>query len=81
VQAAAARLFQVLDEAIGAPAETAAERDARERFKLVFAAAMQGTATLIVSQRITRGHGEVIVDDATTMLLASELGTAVLRSR
>jgi len=81
VQAAAARLFQVLDEAIGAPAETAAERDARERFKLVFAAAMQGTATLIVSQRITRGHGEVIVDDATTMLLASELGTTVLRSR
>jgi len=81
VQAAAARLFQVLDEAIGAPAETAAERDARERFKLVFAAAMQGTATLIASQRISRNQGEVIVDDATTMLLASELGTTVLRTR
>lgn len=80
VQTAAARLFQVLDEAIGAPAATTIEADARERFKLVFAATMQGTASLIVSRRITRAHGEVIVDDATTMLLASELGTTVLRS-
>jgi AcrR family transcriptional regulator len=80
VQAAAARLFQALDEAVGTPAETTAEADARERFKLVFAATMQGTATLIVSRRITRSHGEVIVDDATTMLLASELGTTVLGS-
>lgn len=81
VQDAAARLFQVLDDAIGTPAATVAERDARERFKLVFAAAMQGTATLIVSRRISRSQGEVIVADATNMLLASELGTTVLRTR
>jgi len=81
VQDAAARLFQVLDDAIGTPAATVAERDARERFKLVFAAAMQGTATLIVSRRISRSQGEVIVADATTMLLTSELGTTVLRTR
>lgn len=81
VHEAAGHLFQVLDEAIGTPAEDPASADARDRFKLLFAATMQGTATLIVSQRITRSQGEVIVDDATNALLDSQLGARVLTQR
>ena len=81
VQEAAVHLFRVLDEAIGAPAVDVAGSDARDRFKLLFAATMQGTAALIVARRITRTQGEVIVDDATSILLRSELGVGVLFPR
>ena len=75
---AANRLFGVLDGAIGSATTTPADAGARTRFKLLFAATMQGTATLIAAQRITRRQGEVIVDDATAMLLASPLGSMVV---
>lgn len=78
VHEAAVRLFQVLDEAMGAPDRNAADDTARDRFKLLFAATMQGTANLVAARRITREQGEVIVDDATTILLRSELGARVL---
>lgn len=105
LQAAAARLFEVLDAAIPAapaapsppnadpsavvppgpatlaPALTAvAPTDAdttpaelRTRFKLLFAATMQGTATLITSRRITRSQGDAIIADAAATLLTSPL--------
>jgi AcrR family transcriptional regulator len=78
VAAAAGRLFQVLEEAMGDTATSDETRDNRDRFKLLFAATMQGTATLIASRRISRAQGEAIVDDATSILLASELGARVL---
>ena len=78
VHDAAVRLFKVLDEAIGTRTEQSPRDDARDRFKLLFAATMQGAATLIVSRRITRTQGKVIVDDAANLLLMSELGASVL---
>ena len=77
VHQAAVRLFQVLDEALGSSTDES-DSDARDRFKLLFAATMQGTATLIAAHRITRGQGEVIIDDAANVLLMSDLGARVL---
>jgi AcrR family transcriptional regulator len=79
VQEAAARLFDALsrmlsDESSGDPAD----EDARTRFKLLFAATMQGTASLVVAQRISREQGAVLVDDAIGLLLESKLGARVL---
>ncbi|AGL20969.1 TetR/AcrR family transcriptional regulator [Actinoplanes sp. N902-109] len=78
VNHAAVRLFTLLDDAMAdSPSSTGDDRT-RERFKLMFAAAMQGTAALITSQRITREQGEVLVDDATDALLASKLSAGLL---
>lgn len=81
VHEAAVRLFGVLDDALPDHAHDHAELDARDRFKLLFAATMQGTATLIAARRITSAQGQMLVDDATTALLTSELGSRVLRGR
>jgi AcrR family transcriptional regulator len=81
VAEAAARLFRVLDEALGPPSESPADADARVRFGLLFAATMQGTATLVTARRIARNQGEALVDDATDVLLASDLGARVLSRR
>ena len=81
VHEAAARLFQVLDEAMTGYPEDGSGDGARDRFKLLFAAMVQGTATLISARRITRRQGEVLVDDAMDALLASGLGERVLPHR
>jgi len=81
VQAAAARLFQLFDDAVAAATDDPADDGARIRFQLLFAATMQGTATLIAARRITRAQGEVVVDDATDALLSSELGVRLLPRR
>jgi AcrR family transcriptional regulator len=81
VHDAAARLFEVLDGAIGTAPQDSLSAEARVRFKLLFAAAMQGTATLIAARRITRRQGEGIVDDATDALLTTKLGHQVLPGR
>jgi AcrR family transcriptional regulator len=99
LQQTSARLFQVLDDAIGKDSPDgrgvplandsahadhsprAHDDDARTRFKLLFAATMQGTATLIASRRISRSQGDVIVDDAIDLLLGSELGARVVTQR
>jgi AcrR family transcriptional regulator len=81
VQDAAARLFQVLGEAMGEPSGGRAAASDRDRFALLFAASMQGTATLMTTRRITRAQGDVLVDDALDVLLASELGARVLDRR
>ncbi|GAA0580641.1 hypothetical protein GCM10010172_76890 [Paractinoplanes ferrugineus] len=75
---AAVRLFTLLDDGLVANSNAGAGGQHRERFKLLFAAAMQGTAALITSRRITREQGEVLVDDAMDALLASQLGTGIL---
>jgi len=72
VQEAAAQLFQLLDSAIGP--DITGTSDSRERFKLLFAATMQGTASLIVAHRVTPEQGQRIVEDATDALLESTLG-------
>jgi hypothetical protein len=78
VNAAAARLFQTLGAAMGSPDDHLADDEASLRFKLLFAATMQGTATLIASRRVTRALGMHIVDDASDLLLQSALGRRVL---
>jgi AcrR family transcriptional regulator len=72
VHEAAAQLFQLLDDAID-PGSTDSS-DVRERFKLVFAATVQGTAALIATQRVTPEQGQRIVEDAANVLLESNLG-------
>ena len=81
VHDAAVRLFQVLDEAVPRRTGDGPDEAARDRFELLFAATLQGTATLIAARRITRAQGEVVVDDATDALLASAPGAQVLPPR
>lgn len=79
VAEAAARLFRLLDEAVGP--RTAASSESRQRFKLLFAATMQGAAALITAGRVTPGQGRQIVDDATDTLLQSDLAAEVVPDR
>ena len=80
VRQAAARLFATFDELMGARVEAGSgDADSRYRFGLLFAAAMQGTATLMVARRISRADGDALVDDAIDLLLASKLASQVLR--
>lgn len=78
VHEAAGRLFAAFDEAMGDNADRPADDHARDRFKLLFAAMMQGTATLVAAERISRSQGGMLVDDAVDVLLGSELGARVL---
>jgi AcrR family transcriptional regulator len=79
VHDAAIRLFGVFNEALTEAApQNQADRDVSERFKLLFTAAMQGTATLMAARRISREQGETLIDDAVSVLLASELGGRLL---
>jgi AcrR family transcriptional regulator len=76
---ASLRLFQVFDEALaGHSTEGRADDDTRERFKLLFTATMQGTATFLAARRIDRRQAEQLIDDAVNVLLSSELGGRVL---
>jgi len=76
---AATRMFHALDEVMDGDATwEGASDDARYRFQLLFAATMQGTATLMAARRISRSQGDVLVDDAIDLLLGSELGARVL---
>jgi len=75
---AAARLFETFDELMDGKTDDEAAEESRWRFKLLFAATMQGTATLIAARRITRKQGSVIADDAVEMMLRSDLGVRVL---
>ena len=80
VHDAAMRLFQVLNDALNPPdsLEQHLDDEAVERFKLLFAATMQGTAALMTARRITHSQAEGLIDDAVAVLLASELGARVL---
>ena len=76
VGGAAGRLFAVLDEALDE--SVVSGDDDRERFKLLFAATMQGTATLIAAQRVTRAQGDRLTEDAIDQLLTSKLAARAL---
>ncbi|ROQ07526.1 TetR family transcriptional regulator [Curtobacterium sp. PhB172] len=81
VQAAAESLFAVLEGAVGTATTEDDGADARLLFKLLFAATMQGIATLVVSHRIDRAQGERLVDAALETMLGSELGNRVVGGR
>ena len=83
VRDASLRLFQVLDEAMGDPAGADADHDgdARERFKLLFAATMQGIAALVAARRITHEQGDVLVREAMDAMLESRLGARAITRR
>ena len=83
VRDASLRLFQVLDEAMGDPADADADPDgdARERFKLLFAATMQGIAALVAARRISREQGDVLVREAMDAMLESRLGARAITRR
>ena len=72
VPAAAGTLFGVLDDAMG-PRVGAVDQEARDLFKLLFAATMQGIAALVASRRTDREQGYRLVDAATETMLGSEL--------
>lgn len=72
VPTAAVTLFGVLDDAMG-PRVGAVDEDARDLFKLLFAATMQGIAALVASQRTDREQGYRLVDAATDTMLGSQL--------
>ncbi|GAA3614988.1 hypothetical protein GCM10022223_34070 [Kineosporia mesophila] len=75
---AAVRLFQVFGEALVQDGTGRRAADDAERFKLLFVATMQGTATLLATRRIGRMQAEQVIDDAIDVLLASELGGRLL---
>ncbi|MBM7389690.1 AcrR family transcriptional regulator [Clavibacter michiganensis] len=83
VRDASLRLFQVLDEAMGDPDGDDADPDgdARERFKLLFAATMQGIAALVAARRISREQGDVLVREAMDAMLESRLGARAITRR
>lgn len=77
VAAAARDLFATLDGAMGSRrADT--DEVARETFEMIFAATMQGIATLVASNRIDRARGDRLVDEATEMMLGSALATTAV---
>ncbi|TNM64113.1 TetR/AcrR family transcriptional regulator [Streptomyces sp. NP160] len=77
VRDAAARLFGTLDSALSPPADDDDAHE-RERFGLLFAATLQGTAALVTSGRVSREQGRRIVEDAADALLASPLARRAL---
>ena len=70
VERAAEGLFATFDELLDQhrPDEAMSPHD-RQRFGLLFAAAVQGTASLVGSRRISADQGAALVDDATGILV------------
>lgn len=70
VERAAEGLFSTFDELLDQhrPDEAMSPHD-RQRFGLLFAAAVQGTASLVGSRRISADQGAALVDDATGILV------------
>ena len=77
---AAAVLFSVLDGALGPSADAPADADARDVFKMLFAATMQGIAALVSSGRIARAQADRLVDAAVDTMLESSLRERATRS-
>lgn len=75
VREAAARLFATFDELIELGREAGwFQGTDTYRLKLLFAATMQGTATLLAARRITRKQARSLVADATSLILRSNGG-------
>jgi AcrR family transcriptional regulator len=77
LQAAAARLFGTFDELM--PID--GDEESQTHFKLLFAATMQGTATLIAARRISHGQGDAVIEDAIDTMLGSDLAARALPQR
>lgn len=80
VAAAAGGLFTVLDSAMG-PRVPDTDEHARDTFKMLFAASMQGIAELVASHRITRADGDRLVGEAMEMMLGSALAERTISGR
>ena len=74
VASAAQDLFVTLDSAMG-PRRAGTDDVARESFEMIFAATMQGIATLVTSNRIDRERGDRLVEEAMEMMLGSALAS------
>jgi AcrR family transcriptional regulator len=81
VQEAAGALFEVLDGALGPPPVDGSVGASRDTFKMLFAATMQGIASLIASGRLERGAGDRLVDAAMDTLLTSDLAALAVTAR
>lgn len=77
VAEAAAELFTVLDSAMGLRSDDTDE-GARNAFGLLFAATVQGIASLVSSRRIARGDGDRLVGEAMEMMLGSALAARAI---
>ncbi|MFJ3496778.1 TetR/AcrR family transcriptional regulator [Streptomyces sp. NPDC086091] len=80
VRDAAARLFQIFDEAMGIPPDGNADDGSRERFKLLFAATMQGIAALVAARRIAPEQEDALIEDAMDALGESRLVRGLTRA-
>ena len=78
VHRAALRLFEVLDGVLAPPSPQLEADDARNRFKVLFAATLQGTATLIATRRVSEEQADRLIEDAIDLLLDSPLAQRVL---
>lgn len=78
VRDAATALFMVLDAAVGPRPDDKLQENARDVFKMLFTATMQGIAALVVSGRIDRPQADRLLDAAADMLLASDLAARVI---
>lgn len=77
VTEAAAELFAVLDSAMG-PRSDDTDEGARSAFGMLFAATVQGIASLVSSRRIARGDGDRLVGEAMEMMLGSALAARAI---
>jgi AcrR family transcriptional regulator len=73
VRAAAEQLFRVLDFALDGQRPEGSDDDAAQRLKLLFAATMQGIASLRVAHRVTDEQGDQLLEDAVDELLGSSM--------
>lgn len=80
VSSAARDLFDALDSAMG-PRDGRTDEGARDTFKMLFAASMQGIAALVAAHRIARADGDRLVGDAMEMMLGSDLATRTVSAR
>ncbi|WP_144710671.1 TetR/AcrR family transcriptional regulator [Curtobacterium pusillum] len=81
VHDAADALFATLDGAMGPRSSGDVDDDSRTLFKLLFAATMQGIASLVASRRIDRAQGNGLVDAAMETMLGSDLATRAVTVR
>lgn len=77
VAEAAVELFTVLDSAMG-PRSDDVDEGARNAFGMLFAATVQGIASLVSSRRIARGDGDRLVGEAMEMMLGSALAARAI---
>ena len=75
VGAAAGRLFATFDQLLERHHPRAASDGAgRERFGLLFATLVQGTASLVGSGRVSPERGAALLEDGTSIVLEAVLG-------